>query len=34
MLKLKKYYHHKIPIFLEDADIEKVLVPNNIYPLN
>ena len=26
MLELKKKYHHKSPIFLEDVDIEKVLV--------
>ena len=24
-------YRHKIPIFLEDVDIEKVLVSNKIY---
>ena len=25
------FYRHKIPIFLEDVDIEKVLVSNKIY---
>ena len=26
-----KFYHHKSPIFLKDADIEKILVSNKIY---
>ena len=31
ILKLKKkFYHHKSRIFLEDRDIEKVLVSNKI----
>ena len=30
-LKEKRFYHHKSLIFLEDVDIEKVLVSNKIY---
>ena len=29
-IEKKKFYHHKSPIFLEDVDIEKVLVSNKI----
>ena len=29
-IKKNKFYRHKTPIFLEDADIEKVLVSNKI----
>ena len=29
-LKIRKFYHHKRPIFLEDVDIEKGLVSNKI----
>ena len=30
-LKKNKFYHYKSPVTLRDVDIEKVLVPNNIF---
>ena len=29
-IEKNKFYHHKSPIFLEDVNIEKVLVSNKI----